>query len=84
MAEGPKGLGDYSPRNQLAILAQRGDATQLAGYRQWQGFGRQVRKGEHGIRIAAPVTEKTDDGRKMVNVRGATVFDIAQTDKVDQ
>jgi len=59
-------------------------ATALAGYRQWQGLGRQVRRGEHGISIAAPVTEETADGRRMVNVRGATIFDVSQTDEIER
>ena len=41
----------YSLNNLLLILAQRENATQVAGYRTWQKLGRQVRKGERGIRI---------------------------------
>ena len=41
----------YSLNNLLLILAQRPAATQVAGYRTWQKLGRQVRKGERGIRI---------------------------------
>lgn len=51
----------YSWGNQLLILAQRPDATQVAGYRKWQEMGRQVRKGEHGIKILAPRTGKCRD-----------------------
>ncbi len=46
----------YSFNNTLAILLQRPDATQVAGYRTWQSLGRQVRKGEQGLQILAPVT----------------------------
>jgi hypothetical protein len=46
----------YSWRNVLLILAQRPGATRLAGYRTWQALGRQVRRGEHGIGVLAPIT----------------------------
>jgi antirestriction protein ArdC len=47
---------DYSFGNQVLIAMQRPDATRVAGYRAWQKLGRQVRKGEQGIAILAPVT----------------------------
>jgi len=50
----------YSTLNTVAIWAQRSDATQVAGYRVWQSMGRQVRKGEQGIQILAPVTRRPD------------------------
>jgi len=45
---------NYSWGNQLLIGLQRPDATRVAGYRTWLKLGRQVRKGETGIRILAP------------------------------
>ena len=53
----------YSWCNSLLILSQRGDATRVAGYRTWQGLGRQVRKGEHGIMIFAPCPWKRERER---------------------
>jgi antirestriction protein ArdC len=50
----------YSPNNVLLISAQRPDATRVAGYRAWTALGRQVRKGEHGIAILAPMLRRTD------------------------
>ena len=44
----------YSINNLLLIMAQRPDATAVAGYRAWRGKGRQVRKGEKSIAILAP------------------------------
>ncbi len=32
--------------------------TYVAGYRQWQSLGRQVRRGQHGYVILAPVTQR--------------------------
>jgi len=51
----------YSFRNTIAIWSQRPEATQVAGYRAWQAMGRQVRKGERGIEILAPVTRRVED-----------------------
>jgi antirestriction protein ArdC len=53
----------YSPNNVLLIAAQRPDATRVAGYRAWAQLGRQVRKGEHGIAILAPVLRRADPGK---------------------
>lgn len=45
----------YSFGNVLLILAQKPDATRVAGYRTWKSLGRQVRRGEKGIRIIVPL-----------------------------
>lgn len=51
----------YSPNNLLLIAAQRPDATCVYGYKKWEEFGRQVRKGERGIAILAPnLTRRRD------------------------
>jgi DNA primase catalytic core len=52
----------YSFSNTMLILAQRPDATQVAGYRAWQSLSRQVDKGERGIQILAPVTRRERAG----------------------
>jgi len=104
-----------SPRNAMLIYTQweaRNETAEqpiprpsmVAGYKQFQEMGRQVRKGEKGYEILAPVTarfasehpddpsawrrlaprEKPGPGEtvqsRMVGVKPATVFDIAQTD----
>ncbi|HEU0130978.1 MAG TPA: ArdC-like ssDNA-binding domain-containing protein [Mycobacteriales bacterium] len=51
---------DYSLHNLLLIVMQRPDATRVAGYRTWQRVGRQVRKGERGIAIFAPLRYRID------------------------
>jgi antirestriction protein ArdC len=82
----------YSWRNCLLIMAQMPDATQVAGYRTWQSFGRQVRKGERSLAVIAPVTyrrndedekaEEVDDSpaRQIRGWKIEHVFDISQTD----
>ncbi len=50
---------DYSLNNTILIAMQKPDATLVAGYTAWQkNFGRQVQKGETGIRILAPTPYK--------------------------
>lgn len=80
---------DYSFANTQLIWSQalaRGfEPTRVAGYRTWQQLGRQVRGGEKGIQILAPVTRtvEADDGeeeRKVVGFRVVHVFDQSQTD----
>ena len=51
---------DYSFTNTVSIFMQRPDAVQVAGYRTWQSLGRQVRKGEQGIQILAPVLRRQE------------------------
>ena len=75
----------YSLNNQLLIWLQNPDATMVAGFKRWQELGRQVRKGEHGIRILAPnrYTRENDAGEKVTGIYGfrvVSVFDVAQTD----
>ena len=52
---------DYSLNNTLLIAMQKPDATLVAGYTAWKKqFGRQVQKGESGIRILAPTPYKKE------------------------
>ena len=44
----------YSANNVWLIMAQRPDATRVAGYQMWKRLGRQVNKGAKGIAILAP------------------------------
>ena len=81
----------YSFNNVLLILAQRPDATAVAGFRAWQQKGRHVRKGEHGIRIfgysTKTVTDHDAEGSeteyRIPRFPILTVFDINQTDPTD-
>lgn len=84
----------YSWRNCLMILAQRPDATRVAGYRTWQGLGRQVRKGEAGIKIWAGFEYTTEDDEhrdangepekvRRTGYKVEHVWDVSQTDGED-
>jgi len=46
---------DYSIGNQILIMMQMEEATKVAGYNTWKDLGRQVKKGEKGIAIMAPI-----------------------------
>lgn len=83
----------YSLSNQLLIFAQRPNATQVQGYRAWNKAGYQVRKGEKGIAINAPMLfakrrdaddpDTTDlSAAPRLGYRVAYVFDIAQVDAI--
>lgn len=50
----------YSALNVLLICAQAPEATQVAGYRVWQSLNRQVRRGERGLVILAPIRRRVD------------------------
>jgi len=74
----------YSFANCILIAIQCPNATNVAGYRTWQKLGRQVKRGETGIAIFAPmrVKQKEDDNEEVDYItlfRVVYVFDIGQT-----
>lgn len=80
----------YSFNNTLLIWMQRPRASRVAGYRTWQSLDRQVRRGEKGIQIFAPIRKKVvideetgDEGYVRVGFKTVTVFDISQTEGPD-
>ena len=91
----------YSANNCMLIALEFGlrgqDPEPVAGFRTWLKLGRCVRKGEHGIRIAAKVTpRKTNDTVELPDGRGddehqqrapvrfttVSVFSVSQTDPI--
>jgi hypothetical protein len=85
----------YSERNAMLIAMQRPGATDVSGFKAWQGRGRSVMPGETGIQILAPAgTEKLAEpeeapapGEITVKPRQffrlAYVFDVAQTEPLE-
>ena len=88
---------NYSMNNVMLITMQRPDATLVAGYNTWKkSFNRNVKRGEKGLKIIAPMpvsVEKEEDRvdqygntyKEKVTVtvprfRAVTVFDVSQTD----
>ncbi len=71
----------YSLNNCILIFQQKPEATLVAGYQAWRKkFERNVRKGEKGIRILAPIRKKTEeDEKETIGFRTINVFDISQT-----
>ena len=79
----------YSLNNLFVIARQRPDARRVAGYQTWRKLGRNVRKGEKGIAIIAPLTRRKPDvelpessGEQSVvsGFKVAHVFSEEQTD----
>jgi len=86
----------YSFSNVLEISRQMPAATRVAGFWTWKNLGRNVKAGQKGIRILAPIVgvrrKKDADANKditkqnervLLGFRNAYVFDISQTDGVD-
>src|SRR5450756_2852543 len=84
---------NYSFGNILEIARQKPSATRVAGLYAWNQLGRKVKKGEHGIRILAPLIgvrrKKDGEAQKditkqnepvLVGFRNVYVFDISQTE----
>jgi antirestriction protein ArdC len=78
---------NYSWGNIILISLQRTDASRVAGYQTWRRLGRQVKKGEHGIAIMAPIVrrrkkEQDDDetAEEVFAFKTAYVFDVSQTE----
>ena len=80
----------YSFANTQLIAAQAAvqgfTPTRVTGYRTWRDLDRQVRRGERGLAILAPIVRNvagedgTEEKRKLVGFRPVHVFDISQTD----
>lgn len=54
-------------------------------YNAWKALGRQVRRGEHGVKVSTFITivkGDGDDARAFRRPRTTTVFHISQTDEV--
>lgn len=76
----------YSLRNVFLIGSQKPEASHVAGFQTWKSLGRNVRKGEKGILILAPIvrnrksTESDSEEEVLFGFRPAHVFDISQTE----
>lgn len=87
-----KKFPNYSINNQILIGLQNPEATRVASYGSFQALGRQVKKGEHGLTIFAPmrvsVTEEADPRAKekgevttdRLLFKAVKVFDVSQTE----
>lgn len=73
-------LDSFSPKNCLAILAQKPSATHCAGFHAWREAGRQVRKGAKGLAIFIPLS--TGDDSDTVKFTWRYVFDISDTQEI--
>ena len=79
----------YSFLNVLLILKACPSASRVAGYKTWQSFGRQVKQGEKGIMILAPMfrkraeqadnSDKSGEFLRVAGFRAVYVWDQQQT-----
>lgn len=79
----------YSAENIELLYLQAPNATAVKTYRTWLKAGRQVKKGEHGVKILAPrMVDKVDKNgnatRAIDGLRLVTLFDISQTEKNEE
>ena len=66
-----KGIEDAEPR------------INVFTYNAWKAKGRQVRKGEHGVKILTWITSTDKDtGKEKQYPKNTTVFHISQTDSI--
>jgi antirestriction protein ArdC len=84
----------FSFPNQLLVALQMPDATRVAGFRAWLTLGYCVRKGEHALRIWAPMPPSkkglkawreagsNPDDRPRTLFRMVPVFDRSQVDPI--
>jgi antirestriction protein ArdC len=76
----------YSAGNVILIWLQKPNATMVAGYKTWLNkFNRQVKKGEQGISILAPMKikvgdEEEEEKKEILRFRAVHVFDVTQTE----
>jgi antirestriction protein ArdC len=66
----------YSFGNIMLIAMQKPDATQVAGMTTWNQLGRTVRKGEHGIKILAPIITKHTVRNQLLDETGCPIVDV--------
>lgn len=75
----------YSVNNNILIAMQKPEATLVAGYTAWRDtFHRQVKKGEKGIRIIAPVKQMQEkpifkDGKPQFDEKGNLITEKVKT-----
>jgi antirestriction protein ArdC len=89
---------NYSLNNIILAVLQCGQRgmkppTRLGSFKMWKDLGRNVRKGEKGLKIFAPIMVKLREGdegydpsvekEKLVGFRPAVTFDYQQTDGKD-
>ena len=87
------GFHSYSFRNTLLIMLQNPKASVCAGFNKWKEVGRNVKKGEKGLTVLAPIMKKVEverknpeteekekDIEKIMLFKPVKVFDVSQTE----
>lgn len=81
-AEFEKRFKKYSDDNQLLLYLQGGpDLGPVSTYRGWLKQGRQVSRGQHGLKILAPRMVPDEEGKpKIDGLKLVTLFSVDQTE----
>jgi hypothetical protein len=84
----------YSFYNRILIYIQNPNATKVASYKNWKAKHRQVKKGARGMSVLVPIFPKghnplktgdeEDKKRQPVRFIVGSVFDIADTEAIDE
>lgn len=78
-----------SIRNQLILFKQNKNVSIVAGFKQWKGAGKQVKKGSKSLMIFVPSVSKSKDKEtqeetEYVNFYPVNVFDISQVENISE
>jgi antirestriction protein ArdC len=77
-------LSRYSLKNQLYLMWQKPEVTTVHGLREWNKLGRQVKRGEKGLKIYFPLRGKqegeTGEEIRCYGFKAGYVFDLSQTE----
>lgn len=65
----------YSWRNNILIMLQKPEATMVQGINAWNRLGRRIKKGEHGLRILAPVCYSKIETKALLDEEGIPIID---------
>ena len=65
----------YSVNNSILIMMQKPDATLCQGYNAWKKMDRNVKRGEHGIRIIAPTSYTVQKEVNKTDAAGKPILD---------
>src|SRR5947207_11520873 len=83
-AQAEPGLQRYSLLNQVLILRQFPEATEVHTFKGWREQGRRVKRGSKAIYIRAPRTRVDGEGEQIAGFRTMLVFDRLQTEPLQE
>jgi hypothetical protein len=79
-------MQQYTAKNQLFLIGQNPNATDVRSFKEWTAAGRSVKKGEKALRVWVPKPytkadqQREQDGQQPARFILGPVFDISQTE----